>query len=189
MSTTTTIRAIHRANRGLENLGGIVRLELFEAADFTANWPTRANITNGEVTVAPPLKATAAPVLLTFDIGTCKVTAQKAGTLGYETFAHAAECKSAGIDSTKAQALNSYLNEGVVAIATDKAGRRLVLGQAAVPLQVIDETDTGAKADDGSFVNLKLNGTDRYGWGILYLASTVTMPVTTWPAVAQEPVN
>lgn len=187
MSTTTTIRAIHRRDRGLRNLGGIVRVELFEAADFTANWPTQANITNGEVTVAPPLKATAAPVLLTFDIGTAKVMTQKAGSLGYETFSHALECKSAGIDSAKAQALNSYLNEGVVAIATDKEGRRIVLGQAAIPLQVIDEIDTGAKSDDGSFVNLKLNGTDRYSWGTVYLASSVTMPVTTWPATAQEP--
>ncbi|MFN3588836.1 MAG: hypothetical protein ACK4UP_05595 [Spirosomataceae bacterium] len=187
MSTTTTIRAIHKANRGLANLGGIVKLELYQASDFTDNWPKSSQVVAGEVTVVPPLKATATPVVLTFDIGTCKVTTPKSGTFGYETYAHSAECKSAGIGKDKAAALHSYLNEGVVAIATNKEGERQVLGQSAIPLQVMDEPDTGAKGDDGAFVSLKLNGTDRYGWGTVFIADSVTMPVATLPATGTEP--
>ena len=187
MSTTTTIKAIHRRARGLANLGGIVKLELYQETDFTDNWPKPSQVVNGEVTAAPPLKSTAVPVLLTFDIGTCKATTPKSGTFGYETYAHGIECKSAGIDATKAGALSSFLNQGVVAIATNKEGKKQVLGQSAIPLQVIDEPDTGGKGDDGSFVNMKLNGTDRYGWGTVYLADSVTMPVTTLPATGFEP--
>ena len=187
MSSTTTIKSVLRKERGLENLGGIVQLDVFQATDFTANWPKASDITAGKVTTAPPLKATAVPVQFTFDISTCKFNVAKAGVLGAETYAHTAELKTMGIDEAKADALSSYLNQGVVLVGTYKNGKKQVLGQAHLPMQALEEVDSGMKADDSVNVMVKFNGTDRYGHGAVFLDSTVTIPTTTVPATGSEP--
>jgi hypothetical protein len=134
--------------RGSANLAGLARMVLFAESDFTKGWPTKADITAGEVTTAPPLADTVVGAELTFDHGSGRGKSAKKGPLGYQSYDHSVECKFAGVSKEQMATVDKFLNEGGVAIAYYKNGTRRVFGASWNPLVIEDGDDSGAKGDD-----------------------------------------
>lgn len=177
MAGTISLGSLSRLERQKANLGGIAKLYLFGASDFTADWPKATDITAGEI-AGPmiPIKAGVTAAVLTFDIGTCRVKADRKGKLGYQNVGVSGECKFAGYEATQVVALEKTFNEGGVAVVVYKNGKRAVYGSSYEPLEFEDSHDSGAKADDQLMIDLKFKG-DGYAFHPPFLADAVTVPL------------
>ena len=165
--------------RGLANLGGIARMVLFAESDFVAGWPIAADIgLLGECTVLPRIVANTVPAEITFDLHTGRAKSSKKGTLGYQNYEHDVECKFAGVDPTQLEAVQKFLNEGGVAVAYYKNGKRRIYGTSWNPLVIEDSDDSGAKADDQNAISFKAKG-DGYPFPALFLQDALVMPTDT----------
>jgi hypothetical protein len=174
---TVSLSSLSRKERQKANLGGIAKLYLFGASDFTADWPKDTDIVaNAIAGPTIPLKVGVVGAVLTFDIGTCKLKSDRKGKLGYQNVGHSGECKFAGYESAQMVAIEKTLNEGGVAIAVYKDGTRVVAGTSYEPLEFEDATDSGAKADDQLHISLKFKG-DGYFWHPPTLAPAVVVPL------------
>lgn len=168
-----------RKARQKANLGGIAKLYLFAASDFTADWPKDTDVVAG-VIAGPtiPLKAGVIAAVVTFDIGSCRVKSDRKGKLGYQNVGVSGECKMAGYDASQATALDTTFNEGGVAVVVYKDGTRAVYGSSQEPLEFEDSTDSGAKADDQLMIDFKFKG-DGYAFHppLLAPAVVIALPV------------
>jgi hypothetical protein len=172
---TVSLASLSRQERQKVNLGGIAKLYLFGASDFTADWPKADDIV-ASVIAGPtiPLKVGVTAAVVTFDIGSCRVKADKKGALGYQNVGVSGECKMAGYEETQVVALEKTFNEGGVAIAIYKNGKRVVYGTSYEPLVFEDSHDSGAKADDMNMIDFKFKG-DGYGFHPPFLDPAVTI--------------
>lgn len=176
---TVSLSNLSRKDRQKANLGGIQKLYLLAASDFTADWPLQADIAATGI-AGPTIPCGAkAWAVITFDIGTCRVKSDRKGPLGYQNVGVTGECKMAGYDATQVAAIEKTFNEGGVAIAVYKDGTRIVLGTSYEPLVFEDSTDSGAKADDQLSIDFKFKG-DGYAWHppVLLPAVTVALSIT-----------
>ena len=175
---TVSFTNVKRKDRQLANLGGVAKLYLLAASDFTADWPLPADITAGSI-AGPTIPCGAKTwAVVTFDIGTCRWKSDRKGELGYQNVGVSGECKLAGYDATQSTALDKTFNEGGVAIAVYKDGSRVVLGTSYEPLVFEDATDSGAKADDKLQIDFKFKG-DGYAFHPPVLAPAVTVALST----------
>ena len=167
-------------NRGVSNLGGIARMVLFAESDFTAGWPLEVDIdaASGECKVLPRIIAATVPAEITFDLHTGRAKSAKKGALGYQNYEHDVECKFAGVDPAQMAAVQKFLNEGGVAIAYYKNGKRRVYGSSWNPLVIEDSDDSGAKADDQNSISFKAKG-EGYPFPALFLQDALVMPTDT----------
>lgn len=172
---TVSLGSLSRLERQKVNLGGFAKLYLFGGSDFTDDWPKAADAKTGTLATALPLKAGVTASVLTFDIGSGRGKYTMKGKLGYQNVDHEIEAKFAGYEETQLAALQTILNEGGVAIAVLKNGKRVVYGSSYTPLEFEDSGDTGAKADDQLMISLKGKGTDGYAFRPPILADTVIL--------------
>ena len=178
---TVSLSSFGRKDRQKANLGGIAKLYLYGASDFTADWPTIADVTAG-VIAGPtiPIKTGVLACVVTFDIGTCRVKSDRKGNIGYQNVGVSGECKMAGYEAAQVTALDKTFNEGGVAIAIYKDGTRVVYGSSNEPLTFEDTTDSGAKADDQLMIDFKFKG-DGYAFHPPFLAPAVTIALPVVP--------
>lgn len=175
---TVSLKAISRKARQKANLGGIVKLVLFSASDFTADWPKEADILAGEIAGPTiPLAVGKTGAVLTFDLGTCRIKASRKGKIGYQNCDHEGECKFAGYDATQIDAINTTFNEGGVAIATYKDGTRVVVGTSYEPLSFEVSSDSGAKSDDALTIDFKFKLENSVAFMPPLLATAVVVPL------------
>lgn len=173
---TVSFTSIKRKDRQKANLGGIQKLTLFSASDFTADWPKPEDVVGGTVSLVPPLKVGVVGAVLLFDLNTCRVKSDRKGALGYQNVGVTGECKFAGYSADQITALETTFNEGGVAIATYKDGTRKIVGTSYEPLVFEDSTDSGAKADDMLMIDFKFKG-DGYAFHPPILATVVVIPL------------
>lgn len=165
--------------RGTSNLGGIARMVLFAESDFTAGWPIAADITLlGECTVLPRIIANTVPAEISFDLNTGRAKSSKKGVLGYQNYEHEVEAKFAGVAPAQLEALQKFLNEGGVAVAYYKNGKRRIYGASWNPLVIEDSDDSGAKADDQNAISFKAKA-DGLPFPALFMADALVMPTDT----------
>ncbi|MVM36503.1 hypothetical protein GO730_00585 [Spirosoma sp. HMF3257] len=175
---TVSLSNMSRKERQKANLGGIAKLYLLAASDFTADWPAAADVVAGSI-AGPTIPCGAKTwAVVTFDIGTCRVKSDRKGKLGYQNVGVSGECKMAGYDATQITALEKTFNEGGVAIVVYKDGTRVVYGSSNEPLEFEDSTDSGAKADDQLAIDFKFKG-DGYAFHPPLLAPAVTVALST----------
>lgn len=161
--------------RGLSNLGGMARMVLIAETDFTAGWPLESQIVTGEISANPPLKAEVVAAELVFDHSTARGKSSKKGALGYQNYEHEVEAKFAGVDPAQLDAVNKWMNEGGVAVAYYKNGKRRVYGASWNPLVIEDSDDSGAKGDDQNAISFKAKG-EGYSFHAPFLAEAVVLP-------------
>jgi hypothetical protein len=175
---TVSLASLGRLERQKVNLGGIAKLYLFGASDFTEDWPKASDIVASMIAgPAIPLKVGVTAAVVNFDIGSCRVKADRKGKLGYQNVGVSGECKMAGYEETQTTALEKTFNEGGVAIVVYKNGKRAVYGTSYEPLEFEDSHDSGAKADDMNMIDFKFKG-DGYGFHppFLDVAVTIALP-------------
>jgi hypothetical protein len=176
LGATVSLTGISRKARQKSNLGGIMKLVLFSASDFTADWPLASDIVAGVLTAAIPIKAGVTGAVLVFDLNTCQVKSTRKGDLGYQNVDVSGVAKFAGYEASQIAALDKTINEGGVAIATYKDGTRKVVGTSYEPLTFEDETDSGTKADDKLQIDLKFMG-KGYAFHPPVLADAFVVPL------------
>jgi hypothetical protein len=164
-----------RQDRGKSNLGGMARLVAFAESDFTEGWPRKDQITDGVLTVVPPLKDGVVGAELVFDHSTGRGKSAKKGALGYQNYEHEVDAKFAGCDPTQLAALQNFLNEGGVVVGYYKDGKRRVFGASWNPLVIEDSDDSGAKADDQNAISFKGKG-EGYDFHAPFLAPATLLP-------------
>ncbi|WP_019986308.1 hypothetical protein [Rudanella lutea] len=176
LAATVSFTPIKRKERQKSNLGGIMKLVLFSASDFTDDWPKADDIAAGKLSEVPPLKNGVVGAPLTFDLNTCQVKSTRKGELGYQNVDVSGVAKFAGYEADQIAALDKTINEGGVAIATYKDGTRVVYGTSYEPLTFEDETDSGTKADDKLQMDLKFMG-KGYAFHPPVLEAAVVIPM------------
>ncbi|GAB3767737.1 hypothetical protein GCM10028818_01070 [Spirosoma horti] len=176
LASAVTLTGFSRRARGVDNLGGIVKMILFADEDFTTDWPLKKDIVAGVLSVAPTLGVGVTGAVLKFDNNTARVKSSRKGDLGYQNVDVDGEAKFAGYEAAQMAALEKTLNNGGVAICIYKDGTRTVYGTSYEPLMFEDSTDSGAKADDKLQIDFKFKGSG-YAFHPPVLASTVAIPL------------
>ena len=173
---TGIFTGINRRARGEANLGGLRKLVLFAEDDFTEDWPTKEDVIDGKLSVAPPLKPGVVGAVLKFDNNTARVKSNRKGDTGYQNIGVDGECKFAGYSADQIAAIEKTFNMGGLGIAYYKDGKRKVIGTSYEPLNFEDSTDSGAKADDKLQIDFKFKG-DGYAFHPPVLDETVVIPL------------
>ncbi|MCK8492909.1 hypothetical protein M0L20_13660 [Spirosoma sp. RP8] len=175
---TVSLTSMSRKERQKSNLGGILKLYMYGASDFTSDFPMEADVAEGLlVPTTLPVKTGVTAAVVTFDLDTCRVKGDQKGKIGYQNCSHSGECKMAGYEAGQLAAIKKVLNEGGVVIAVYKNGTRELLGTSWQPLEFEVATDSGAKGDDPLQIDFKFKG-DGYPFlpPILPTAMTLALP-------------
>jgi hypothetical protein len=149
------LAALKRLDRNINNLGGVIYIDLFNESDLNAavlDFPTEAQVSTGEILTAAFTAALAggnAAVRLTLDIESTKITSQSSGDFSSMVYEHGFEGRINGDTLAQHVALQKLLNTPVLAVAVYPDGGRKLLGTLQKPLIVTSEFDSGMKAADG----------------------------------------
>ncbi|WP_375445731.1 hypothetical protein [uncultured Fibrella sp.] len=176
--------SIKRPGQGQPNPGGGRRLFLVPINELTAEWPKRADIIAGELTVAPPLQVAAAgPPAITagafveVDVSDASLKIDQAlkGASGYQSWEQSVEVKIAGFNAAQCAGIDKLLNQEVVAVVLSNDGTRIVVGSSFNGLQFEITNTSGAKGSDRREWSLKAKQ-DGYMFGYQPIATSVVIP-------------
>ncbi|MEZ0484283.1 hypothetical protein [Fibrella aquatica] len=177
------LTSIKRPGQGIPNPGGARRLFLVPIDELTAEWPKRADITAGELTVTPPLRASSvgppavtAGAFVEVDVSDASLKIDQAlkGASGYQSWEQMLEVKIAGFTALQCAAIDKLLNQEVVAVVLSNDGTRIVVGTSLNGLQFEITHTSGAKGSDRREWTLKAKQ-DGYMFGYQPIASTVVI--------------
>jgi hypothetical protein len=174
--TLTSFTSVKRRARQEDNLGGIVKILIVSEEDFTDNWPKKADVTAGEVTLAPPLVTGKSFANMVFDVDSSMIKINRKGELGYQNYGIEGGAKLSGVSKEQFTALGFTTNCGAVVIAEDAEGRKWVLGTRRRPLTIEYDSNWGTKADDKKQIDIKFKG-DGYAFAVPELATATVIPV------------
>lgn len=178
------LASIRRPGQGLPNPGGGRRLFLAPIDQLTAEWPKRADITAGELTVGPPLQAASAGppavpagAFVEVDVSdaSLKIDESLKGATGYQSWEQMLEVKIAGFNAAQCAAIDRLLNQEVVAIVLSNDGTRIVIGSSLNGLQFEISHTSGAKGSDRREWTCKAKQ-DGYMFGYQPIATSVVIP-------------
>ncbi|QMW04087.1 hypothetical protein [Spirosoma foliorum] len=176
-----TLAAIPRTPQQTVNPGGARRLFLCPTDQFTGEWPKRADITAGEVTVVPVL-VTGPPAGTFIEVAisdnSLKLDEGLKGATGYQSWEQGLELKVAGYTKEQVAAIEKLLNVEVVAVAILTDGLRVVMGTSLMGLQFEIVHTTGAKGSDRREWTLKAKN-DGYQFGYIPLGAALAIPGVT----------
>lgn len=177
LAAVTAFGNLKRLDRQVSNLGGGIKLFFVDETQFTADWPTEAQVSTGEIVVDPPLAAEKNFANLVFDLNTCSFKSTKSGDLGYQQYDQEFEAEFAGITAAQRAALNKQLNLGAVAIIQTQDGVRHVVGASYAPLTLTDDFNSGAKTSDKKKITLKGKTERGLAFGVTRLGADVEVPI------------
>lgn len=172
----TSFAPIRRRLRQEDNLGGIVKLWIISEQDFTDNWPKKADVLAGYVTVEPPLIMLRLFAELVFDVDSAMIKNNRKGEIGYQNYDIEGGAKLSGVSMEQFAALALTTNCGAVILAEDAEGRRWILGTQRRPLTIEYDANWGAKADDKKQIDIKFKGSG-YSFAIPELNKATVIPV------------
>ena len=171
----STLVAIPGHAKGTPNAGGGKKLFICSADSFTDEWPSKADIVNGEITGAPTLSAGATFVEFAVADNSLKIDHKMSGSAGYQSWEHMVDFRVAGFSKEQANAFEKLINQEVVLIGQHNDGLLVVAGTSHYGLQLEVTHSTGEKGNGqrGYTISIKNSG---FQWGILPLGSAVTIP-------------
>ncbi|MVM36124.1 hypothetical protein GO755_39295 [Spirosoma sp. HMF4905] len=172
-----TLAALNRTPQQTVNPGGGRRLFLIPTDQITGEWPKRADITAGELTVVPTL-VTGPPVGTFVEVqvsdNSLKVDEALKGPTGYQSWEQSLEVKVAGYTKDQVAAVEKLINTEVVAVAILNDGQRVVLGTSLSGLQFEVTHTSGAKGGDRREWTMKAKN-DGYMFGYIPLGNALAI--------------
>lgn len=165
------------------NPGGVGTLAVVLAKSFTAKWPTKADIVNGEITVAPRIPETTTIAVYEFPDGKVEASSEKQGDPGFQSFKHNIEFMFASFSKQHQAELSKFLNAGAVFFVEMGDGQFSVVGSSKNPVFVKQSFKTGKKGSDPRGFTMK-GDADGLTWDILPLSSTVAAGLDFQPVPA-----
>ncbi len=154
------------------NPGGVRKLLKCLARSIEGNWPKKADITAGEITVAPAMVGTAKWAEYECPDGTVEATSEKQGNPGYQSYKHAVDFALAGFSKAMQNELSKDLNAGSVFIVEMNDGQYVVVGSSDNPIFQKQTFKGGKKGNDPRGFTLK-GEQDGFMWDLLPLATAV----------------
>ncbi|MVM37276.1 hypothetical protein GO730_05875 [Spirosoma sp. HMF3257] len=149
--------------------------------NFTGEWPKRADITAGEITVVPTM-VTGPPAGTFIEVAisdnSLKLDEALKGATGYQSWEQGLELKVAGYTKEQCAAIEKLLNVDVVAVVILTDGLRVVMGTSLMGLQFEIVHTTGAKGGDRREWTLKAKN-DGYQFGYIPLGAALAIPGVT----------
>ncbi|UHG93369.1 hypothetical protein [Spirosoma oryzicola] len=178
------LTAVKKPEQGVANPGGGRRLFLAPVDGISGEWPKKADIIEGELTVAPTMTAAVvgppaipagAFIEVSVSDNSLKTDGALKGPTGYQSWEQSLEVKIAGFTKAQCAAIDKLLNQEVVAVVTMTDGQRAVLGSNFLGLQFEITHTSGAKGSDRREWTLKAKQ-DGYMFNYPILAASVTIP-------------
>lgn len=170
-----TLAAIPKAACGTPNPGGLAKLYLISADKVTGAYPKTADVTAGEITVAPTLAEGATFIEVGITSKTAKFDANLKGTSLHQIWEHMFECKVAGYTKEQCAAIEKLLNGDVIAIGIYNDGIRSLIGSSYLGLEIEVSHTSGAAGADRREWTIK-GKNDGYIMGATPIAASVTLP-------------
>ncbi|GAB3790147.1 hypothetical protein GCM10028818_59840 [Spirosoma horti] len=176
-----TLAAIPRTKQQTINPGGGRRLFLIATDNFSAEWPKKTEIVEGEITVAPTLVAAPAnsPATAFIEVqvsdNSLKLDGALKGATGYQSWEQSLEVKIAGYNKEQCAAIEKLINTEVVAASILNDGVITISGTSFLGLQFEVTHTTGAKGSDRREWTLKAKN-DGYMHNYMPLKDDVTLP-------------
>lgn len=164
------------------NPGGIRSLFLALRKDIDGVWPKEADITAGEITVGPTMKAGKTFSQFQFPDSTCSLDDDSSGDAGFQSYKHVLEFMAAGFSKAITAELRKHLNAGCVVICEMNDGTFCVGGASDNPIFVKPGFKSGKKGADKRGFTLK-GEQDGMMWGVLPLAPAAVALLALEPEV------
>jgi hypothetical protein len=121
---------LKRADCNAVSPGGMKKILVQQKEDFTTEWPKKADITAGVITVAPPTAALKTWAVLDFVPNTAKFDSIMEGDEGFHSFKHSLVFDCNGYSGAQNAALEKFLNNQGVFVCQQNDGRIIVLGNS-----------------------------------------------------------
>lgn len=170
-----TLAAIPKVACGTPNPGGLQKLYLISSDKVIGSYPKTADVTDGEITVAPTLEVGASFIEVGITSKTTKFDANLKGTSRHQIWEHMFECKVAGYTKEQCAAIEKLLNGDVMAVGIYNDGIRSLIGSSYLGLEIEVSHTSGAAGADRREWTIK-GKNDGYIMGATPVASTVTLP-------------
>lgn len=166
------------------NPAGLLKIVPILAKTFTGNWPIEADITAGEITVAPRLPAATPLAVYELPPNTIDISSETVGAAGTQSEKHAVEFFTAGFSKQLTTELKKYTNAGAVFLVLTPDLKWGVAGTSYKPIYSTKSQKFGKKGGEQRGTTLK-GEEEGYMWGIVNLADSVVTGLTF--AAAQVP--
>lgn len=166
------------------NPAGFLKVVPILSKTFTGNWPIEADITSGEITVAPRLPAATPLPVYELPANNIDVNSETVGPAGFQSEKHNIEFMTAGFSKAITTELRKYTNAGAVFLVLTPDLKWGVVGTSYKPIFVGKNQKFGKKGGEQRGNTLK-GEEEGYLWGIVNLADSVVSGLTF--AAAQVP--
>ncbi len=166
------------------NPAGLLKIVPILAKTFTGNWPIEADITGGEITVAPRLPVNTPLAVYELPPNTIDVSSDTVGVAGTHSEKHSVEFMTAGFSKAIATELKKFTNAGAVFLVLTPDLKWGVAGTSYKPIYSTKSQKFGKKGGDQRGTTIK-GEEEGYLWGIVPLADSVVTGLTF--AAAQVP--
>lgn len=160
----------------LGNPAGARRIARALAKSFTGGWPVKADITAGEITVAPRIAASSFAVY-EVPVNTIDASDDQIGEPGYQNFKQSIEFQMAGLSKQLQAELAKDINAGSVFLVELNDDQWVVVGTSQKPIFMKSSGKIGKKGSDQRGKTLK-GEEEGYLWGLMPLSSTVVTGLT-----------
>jgi hypothetical protein len=164
----------HQANNVA---GNTTKVAIVLAKQLTANWPVKASITAGEITVAPPLAATKNFSIIEVPQNSIRTYDSKKGDPGFNSIVQGIEFNMAGFSKGLIAELEKHQNAGCVFLVEDANGIMTCVGSKQNPIFLNYDGDSGKIGTDKRGYMLK-GESDGYFLPRLPVATSVVSGLT-----------
>ncbi|MER0439643.1 hypothetical protein [Emticicia sp. W12TSBA100-4] len=154
------------------NPAGSLKIVPILAKNFNGNWPIEADITAGEITVAPRLPANTLLPVYEIPVNTIDINSETVGPAGFHSEKHMVEFMTAGFSKTITAELRKYTNAGAVFLFLTPDLKWGVAGTSYKPIFASKSQKFGKKGGEQRGTTLK-GEEEGYLWGIVNLADSV----------------
>lgn len=128
--------------------GNVAAVYMALAKSFTANWPTLAQMTDGEVTTAPTLSSGKKFSKIVVPQNTVRTYDSFGGDAGFQSGMQGIEFNYAGMKKEIVEEIEYYKNAGAVFMVEDANGVFVAVGTVNNPIHLTREGDSGKVGGD-----------------------------------------
>ena len=148
--------AIAADSHQADNVGGnMAKVAIILAKNLSANWPIAANITAGEVVVAPPLVTLKTFKIIEVPQNTVRTYDKSSGDPGFQSYMQGIEFSMAGFSKEITVELLKHKNAGCVFLVENSNGTWKCVGTKLAPIFLDIEGDSGKNGGDKNGYVLK----------------------------------
>ncbi len=158
------------------NPAGARRVMRALAKSFTGGWPIKADITAGEITVAPRITA-GSFAIYEVPANTIDASDELLGEPGYQNWKQGIEFQMAGLSKQLQAELAKDINAGSVFLVELNDDQFVVVGTSQKPIFLKNSGKIGKKGSEQRGKTLK-GDEEGYMWGLTPLSSTIASAIT-----------